>query len=190
AHIERAPISDNSKFDAGGLRVDVLEPLQRVRVRYDGDAHHLPTGPTLADPKKAFGESPVVPMSLDLEFTTIGQLYGLSGTPGGAGGIEGGEAEIALGHYQGGVMATGTITVDGTEHPVDASGFRDHSWGPRKWTGPKWWRWISCWVDERNGFAGFVSRVGDNRAPGSGAVVRAGKVSLARQLEITSTYGD
>ena len=46
---------------------------------------------------------------------------------------------------------------------LDGYGLRDHSWGPRKWTGPKWWRWISCWVDERNGFAGFVSRVGDNR---------------------------
>src|SRR5689334_15146600 len=51
AHIERAPISDNDRFEAGGLRIDVLEPLQRVRVRYDGEAHHLAQGRDLIDPK-------------------------------------------------------------------------------------------------------------------------------------------
>ena len=190
AHIERAPISDNSRFDAGGLRIDVLEPLQRVRVRYEGEAHHLATGPSLADPKKAFTESPVVPLALDLECTTIGQLYGLSGTADGAGGIEGGEDTIAASHYQGGIVSVGTVTVAGAESRADATGFRDHSWGPRQWTAPSWWRWVSCWVDSGNGFAGFVSRVGDNRAPGSGAVVRDGKVSLIRRMEIASTYGE
>jgi hypothetical protein len=190
AHIERAPISDNSEFVAGGLRIEVLEPLKRVRVSYAGDAHHLATGPSLADPKKAFTESPVVPLALDLECTTIGQLYGLSGTADGAGGIEGGEDTIAVAHYEGGIVSVGTVNVAGLEHRVEASGFRDHSWGPRKWTAPSWWRWVSCWVDADNGFAGFTSRVGDNRAPGTGAVVRDGKVSLVRRMEIKSTYGE
>lgn len=190
AHIERAPISDNSRFEAGGLRIDVLEPLQKVRVRYDGEAHHLSRGPDLYDPKKAFIQSPLVPMTLDLEFSTIAQLYGLSGSADGAGGIEGGEETIATGHYQGGVIATGTVTVGGDEHAVSASGFRDHSWGPRKWTAPTWWRWVSCWVDDRNGFAGWATRVGDSRPPGNGAVVRDGKIALVRRMDITSTYGD
>lgn len=190
AHIERAPISDNAAFDAGGMRIDVLEPLQRVRVRYEGEAHHLAHGRDLIDPKQAFTESPLVPLAFDLEFTTIAQLYGLSGTSDGAGGIEGGEDMIATGHYQGGVTSTGTVTVDGRQLSVAASGFRDHSWGPRRWTGPRWWRWVSCWVDERNGFAGWATRVGDDRTPGNGGVVRDGKVSLVRRLDITSTYGE
>lgn len=190
AHVERAPISDNARFDAGGLRIDVLDPLRKVRVRYAGDAHHLARGRDLLDPKRAFTESPVVALALDVEFDTIVQLYGLSGTSDGAGGIEGGEDTIATGHYQGGTLATGTVTVDGRELPVGASGFRDHSWGPRKWTAPTWWRWVSCWVDERTGFAGWVTRVSDGRPPGNGAVVRDGRVTLVRRMDITSTYGE
>lgn len=188
-HIERAPIADNSTFDAGGLRIDVLEPLQKVRVRYEGDAHHLAEGRELIDPKRAFTSSPVVPMTLDLEFDTIAQLYGLSGTGDGLGGIEGVEDIVSTGHYQGGTLASGTITIDGQDHRVSASGFRDHSWGPRKWTAPTWWRWVSCWVDEANGFAGWATCVGDKRPPGNGAIVRDGTISLVRRMEIKSSYG-
>ena len=190
AHIVRAPIEHNDAFDAGGMRIDVIEPMQRIRVRYDGDASHLAHGQDLIDPKKAFTESPKVPLAFDLEFTTIAQLYGLSGTTDGAGGIEGGEDLIATGHYQGGTMATGTLSVAGAAHEVNASGFRDHSWGPRVWTGPAWWRWVSAWLDEKNGFAGWTTRVGDNRVPGNGGVVRDGKISLVRRMEISSTYGE
>lgn len=190
AHIVRAPIEHNDAFDAGGMKIDVIEPMQRIRVRCAAEASHLARGRDLIDPKQAFTESPKVALEFDLEFRTIAQLYGLSGTADGAGGIEGGEDLIATGHYQGGTMASGTLTVAGQEHRVEASGFRDHSWGPRVWTGPKWWRWVSCWVDDRTGFAGWATRVGDNRVPGNGGVVRGGKVSLVRKMEITSTYGE
>jgi hypothetical protein len=189
-HIERAPISDNSKFDAGGLRFDVLEPLQKARVRYDGDAHKLARGIDLLDPKAAFTTSPLVPMSLDLEFTTIARLFGLGGGETGEGGIEGAEDTIATGHYQGGVLCRGTITIDGESRTVDATGFRDHSWGPRKWTAPRWWRWISAWIDDRNGFSVWSTKVGDTQQPGNGAVLHDGKLSLIRRVDVKSTYGD
>ena len=188
-HIERAPIADNSAFDAGGLRFDVLEPLRKVRVTYAGEAHRLARGVDLLDPKQAFTTSPVVPLRLDLEFDTIAQLFGLGGGESGEGGIEGAEDTIATGHYQGGVLCHGTVTVDGETRQVSATGFRDHSWGPRKWTAPRWWRWISAWVDDRNGFSAWVTKVGDTQPPGNGAVLLDGRLALVRKVEISSTYG-
>ena len=188
-HFERAPITSNDSFDSGGLRFDVIEPLVHARVTFDGEAHRLRKGIDLADPKKAFTTSPVVPMQLTLDYESI-QLHGMGGSDDGVGGLAGGEDTIATGHYQGPCKVSGTVTVDDNKMTVDGLGFRDHSWGPRKWQDPRWWRWISCLCDDRNGFVGWVSKIGDEVTPPTGMVLRDGKLSLVRSVSLTSTYGD
>ena len=187
-HFERAPIKSNDAFDAAGLRFEIADPLVRARVLFDGDAHQLRHGTDLADPKKAFSTSPVVPMKLELDYDTI-RLHGMGGSQDGLGGLAGGEDAIATGHYQGPCKVSGTVTIDDTEWSVDGLGFRDHSWGPRRWQGPSWWRWISCLCDDRNGFVGWVSKIGDTVTPPTGMVLRDGRLSLVRDLTISSTYG-
>ena len=68
-------------------------------------------------------------------------------------------------------------------------GFRDHSWGPRKWQAPDWWRWFLCLFDDRNGFAVWVVKAGDARPPGNGIVLRDGRASMIRRVDVKSAYG-
>ncbi|MCZ7527168.1 MAG: hypothetical protein M5U14_12770 [Acidimicrobiia bacterium] len=184
---DRSPIETNDRFDSGGLRFDVVEPLEHVRVTFAGDAHVLADGRDLADPKRAFAESPVRPVRLTLDYGSIA-LYGLGEGDDAIGGIAGAEDSIATGHYQGPCRVTGTVTIGDEDHAVEGLGFRDHSWGPRKWQGPRWWRWISCLCDEQNGFVAWLTKIGDTVAPPRGMVMRDGNLSLVRSAEVTSTY--
>jgi hypothetical protein len=185
-HFGRPTITTNDVFDAGGLRFDVIEPLQRMRCVYEGEANVLASGLDLADPKTALTTSPIEPVHIDLEYENLIPVYGLSG---GQSGIAGGEDTIATGHYQVPCRVVGTVSVGDRTIDVNGLGFRDHSWGPRKWQGPTYWRWVSCLCDDKNGFVGWLNRVGDNRPPGNGMVLRDGKFSLVRRVEVTSQYG-
>jgi hypothetical protein len=182
---DRAPITENSAFDAGGLRFEVVEPLKRMRVHFQGTAHLLERGTALENPKEAFNTSPEVPVRLELDYENVIPVHGL----GSGSGIEGAEDSIAVGHYQGPCAVRGWLEVDGERHEIDGRGFRDHSWGPRKWQGPSWWRWISCMVDEKNGFVAWSQKVGEEKSPGNGMVLRDGHFELVDRVEVTSEYG-
>lgn len=180
-------ISDNSAFDAGGLRFEVIEPLKHLRVTFSGTGFHLNQGTDLADPKRAFSTSPEVPLVLELDYHNVVPVYGLAG---GSSGIAGAEDSIATGHYQGPTSVSGWVEVDGERRQVAGLGFRDHSWGPRRWQGPAYWRWVSCMVDERTGFVGWVTRIGDKRLSGNGMILREGVVSLVTEATVISAYGE
>lgn len=188
-HFDRSPITDNNAFDTGGLRVDVHKPLEHLQLTYNGKGHQLERGTDLADPKAALSAAPEVPLELDLAYESLIDLYGLSSGDGAGGGIEGGESTIATGHYQGPCRVHGTITVGDERHAVSGLGFRDHSWGPRRWQGPTYWRWISCMCDEANGFVVWVSRIGDTVPKPHGMVLLDGEFRRIDDANVTSTYG-
>lgn len=182
---DRAPIDSNDKFEAAGLKFEVVEPLKRMRVTFDGTAYLLDSGRDLENPKQAFTTSPVVPVSLELHYDNVIPVYGL----GEGSGIEGAEDSIAVGHYQGPCSVRGWVEVDGERREVSGQGFRDHSWGPRVWQGPQYWRWISCMVDDRNGFVAWTQKIGDTQSPGHGMVLRDGVMERVTRVEVKSEYG-
>jgi hypothetical protein len=182
---DRAQIDSNDKFEAAGLRFDVVEPLQVMDVSFDGTAHRLARGTDLADPKAAFSSSPVVPLTLRLRYENVVPVYGL----GDGSGIQGAEEAIAVGHYQGPCRVKGFVELDGEHKEISGLGYRDHSWGPRNWQGPSYWRWLSCLADDKNGFVAWVQKIGDQRSPGNGMVLRDGVAELVSKVEVTSTYG-
>jgi hypothetical protein len=181
----RAPITTNDAFDAAGLRFDVIEPLQTMAVSFSGTAYLLAKGTDLADPKRAFSTSPQVPVSLGLRYESLIPVYGL----GEGSGIQGAEDAIAVGHYQGPCRVTGWVELDGERRDVNGLGYRDHSWGPRKWLGPSYWRWLSCLADDKNGFVAWSQKIGDQRSPGNGMVLRDGVRELVTKVDVTSEYG-
>ncbi|MEY9211781.1 hypothetical protein NI17_008775 [Thermobifida halotolerans] len=182
---DRAPIDSNDRFEAAGLKFEVVEPLKKMKVTFDSTAHLLKAGTDLENPKRAFTTSPVVPVSLELHYDNVIPVYGL----GDGSGIQGAEDSIAVGHYQGPCSVRGWVEVDGERREVDGQGFRDHSWGPRVWQGPQYWRWISCMVDERNGFVAWTQKIGDTQSPGNGMVLRDGVMERVDRVTVKSEYG-
>jgi hypothetical protein len=128
----RAPIERTDVFDADGLRFDVIEAGKRLRTTFKGRAARLGDCRELVDPARAFRDSPLVEVDMDLVHTGISPMYGPDPMP---------DA-----HYEQHMAVEGQIVVDGTSHPMTGLGNRDHSWGKRDWQGSKRLRDRTFWV--------------------------------------------
>jgi hypothetical protein len=176
------PQVPHSSWQHLGLSFEVLEPLERARAAYAGPARLLASSLDLANPKAALSSSPEVDLRIDLEYRAAGPLFRL------------GEGDpflsaIATDHYQGVCTIAGSMTLDGAVNPITAVGWRDHSWGPRDWQSVRYWRWVSCFVDGDNYFAGWLHGVGDAPcSPGMGVVRRRGRTSPLVLMELKSEY--
>lgn len=188
-HFERADIKDNSAFDAAGLRFEIVEPFKRSRVTFRGNARMMRHGTELEDPKKVFAENPLKAVEIALDYEDVVPMFGLGGKESGGSGIAGAETSIATGHYQGPCRVSGTITIDGEVRSLTGLGYRDHSWGPRVWQGPSYWRWVCGIADEKNAFIGWLSKIGNQRTLDRGVVLRDGRISYVERIDLESTYG-
>ncbi len=73
--------------------------------------------------------------------------------------------EFARGHYEQLVEATGTVQVGDERWKLDGYGLRDHSWGPRYWQAPWYYRWLTGNFGKDFGFMG--SRIARRDGPGT-----------------------
>lgn len=162
----RPPVTSNDAFDAGGMRFDVIEPFAELRVRYTGPVVLLDEPLDMADPRTAFTTNPRVEATVELTYRGRSAMVG--GEPDQPQERPG--EEFARGHYEQLVEATGTVTVDGTSWAVSGHGLRDHSWGPRYWQAPWYYRWLTANFGADFGFMG--SRI----ARRDGAGIRGGFV--------------
>lgn len=188
-HFERADIKDNSAFNSAGLRFEIVEPFKRSRVTFGGNLRMMRHGTELEDPKKVFAENPLKRVAIAFDYEDVVPMFGLGGGDSRGSGIAGAEDSIATGHYQGPCRVSGTITIDGEVRTLAGLGYRDHSWGPRVWQGPAYWRWVCGIADEKNAFIGWLAKIGDKRPPDRGVVLRDGRLSYVERIELESSYG-
>jgi hypothetical protein len=147
----RPEIADNDAFDAGGMRFDVVEPFEALRVTYRGKVAMLDEPLQMADPRKAFTENPWVDATVELDYRAVSPMWG--GEPVNDDGTSLEEDNgFARGHYEQHVGAQGVIAVADEEWEVDGYGLRDHSWGPRFWQSPWWYRWLTMNFGDDAGF--------------------------------------
>lgn len=133
----RPKISSNDEWNAGGLRVEVMVPGEKLRTVYDGSAVSLKDPRAMSDPRKAFTENPQEHVVLDLVHEGVGPLYGHAGQAGDGN-------DFARAHYEQHMRVTGTLRVgDGAAIEIRGHGLRDHSWGPRYWQSTPSYRWIT-----------------------------------------------
>jgi hypothetical protein len=180
----RPAIDNNERFDAGGLRFEVVEPFEDLRVTYDGKLTMLTDPLQMADPRKAFTENPRVACSASLRYTKAAPPYG--GEPDEP--TEKPEEQFAKAHYEQLVRAEGTITVGDEQWSVEGFGLRDHSWGPRYWQAPWYYRWLTANAGADFGF--MASRIAKRDGPGTrgGFVWDGGQLHLCGDCEITTTW--
>ncbi|HEV2169941.1 MAG TPA: hypothetical protein VGR40_03280, partial [Candidatus Binatus sp.] len=181
---QRPEIKDNRAHDAGGAKFEVIKPFERHRVSYNGKVCVLKNPLEMADPAHAFKSNPYARAALEIDYVATSPGWGgelrekrgdqwVSPQPSGDP-----EAQFAKGHLEQLGHATGKLVLsgDGTEreYKIDGLGLRDHSWGPRYWQAPKYYRWLTMNFDnDLGGMATItVNRDGSER-PG-GFIARKG----------------
>ena len=182
---KRPPIDNNDQLDAAGLTWTMVTPFEELRIDYTGKVVLLDEPEQMADPKAAFTNNPYAECEVHLTFGGQGRPSMFGGEP-----EESHEApgeEFAKGHYEQLVEARGTIRVGDEEWSIDGFGLRDHSWGPRYWQAPWYYRWLTANVDRDFGF--MASRVARKDGPGTrgGFVWENGKLHLCDDVQITTT---
>lgn len=192
---QRPEVTSNDAFDAAGLRFAVVEPFEELTVDYGGKVVVLDDPLQLEDPKAAFTSNPYAEAEVHLTITRVSDMFG--GEPdarpeaaGGDGGPGGWENEFARGHYEQLVAGRGSIRVGDREWAVDGFGLRDHSWGPRYWQAPWYYRWLTANVGPSFGF--MLSRIArrDGEGTRGGFVWEDGRLHLCDGCEVSTTWSD
>jgi hypothetical protein len=181
---KRPTIEHNDALDAGGLTWTMITPFEELRVRYSGSVVLLDEPEQMADPKSAFTNNPYTTCEVDITFTGQGRPSMFGGEPDTPHEAPG--EEFAKGHYEQLVAATGTIQVGDRAWRIHGHGLRDHSWGPRYWQAPWYYRWLTANVDQDFGF--MASRVARNDGPGTrgGFVWEHGQMHYCDDVEIST----
>jgi hypothetical protein len=191
----RPEIAGNDRFAAGGLGFEVRAPFREHAVRYAGDCVVLARPLDLLDPRRAFTENPHRPVEIDLRWDGLSPGFGGEPREERDGKwvsvrLEAAGQEFARGHLEQHGHAVGKVVVDGTEHPIDGFGLRDHSWGPRYWQAPKYYRWLTMNFGADAGIAAALTVQRDDRAVQGGYIYRRGEPNrLLGRVEVETTHG-
>lgn len=185
---KRPKIENNDAFDCGGLRFDVLEPGEKLRTVYEGNVLELAEPRTMADPARAFAESPKRRVSLDLEHTAVGPMYGSKADRNES--DRSAEQQFAKAHYEQHMAVKGKLRIDDEVIPIDGFGLRDHSWGPRYWQAIHGYEWLT--LNFGPDFGAMISAI--RRDPDhekvSGVIVRGDEIDGVKSAKIEADYED
>ena len=180
----RPSVTTNDAFCAAGMRFEVITPFSLLTVRYEGRAVILDDPKEMADPRRAFTSNPHTDCSVDLRYRGLSSMFG--GEPDEPAERPG--EEFARGHYEQLVSASGTVRVGEAHWDIAGHGLRDHSWGPRYWQAPWYYRWLTANVGDDFGFMG--SRIARREGPGTrgGFVWEDGTLHLCDGFRLSTAW--
>ncbi|MGH0030645.1 MAG: DUF7064 domain-containing protein [Myxococcota bacterium] len=185
---KRPQIENNDAFDCGGLRFEVLTPGERLRTVYEGNVLELAEPRNMADPRKAFSESPKRRVSLDLEHRAVGPMYGSKADESES--QRSAEQQFAKAHYEQHMAVTGELRVEDEVFAIDGFGLRDHSWGPRYWQAIHGYEWLTInFGEDFGGMISAIRRDADHEKV-SGVIVRGDEIDGVKSAVITADYED
>ncbi len=181
---QRPEVHSNDALDAAGLSFTVVEPFEELRIRYAGKVLLLDDPLQMVEPREAFTSNPYADCTVDLRYLRASDPFG--GEPEEAHEREG--EEFARGHYEQLGRAVGTITVGDRSWTIDGFGLRDHSWGPRTWQAPWYYRWLTGNLGVDAGF--MVSRIArrDRDGTRAGFVWSEGKMRLLDDVRMHTEW--
>jgi hypothetical protein len=180
----RPAVTTNDSFDAAGMRFQVVTPFEELRVEYEGSVVLLDDPLQMADPRQAFTDNPHAPAEVHLVYRGVAPMVG--GEPDQPSERPG--EEFARGHYEQLVSAEGSVRVAGERFEISGFGLRDHSWGPRYWQAPWYYRWLTANFGPDFGFMG--SRIARREGPGTrgGFVWDGVRLTSCRDFRIHTTW--
>jgi hypothetical protein len=183
-HFQRPEIEGNGAFDAGGMRFEVDRPFEQLRVAYRGKACRLKEPMEMLDPRAAFTANPFVPVEVELGIEGVGPMAGGERTRP----RSDHEQEFARGHYEQHHRAVGSLVIGDERFSFRGLGLRDHSWGPRSWQAPAFYRWLTANFDEDFGFMGSLVASRDGSETRGGFVHRGRELVAVRGLELDTDW--
>ncbi|HUZ14182.1 MAG TPA: hypothetical protein VMU93_15200 [Caulobacteraceae bacterium] len=187
----RPKIPNNAEMNAGGLRVDVVEPFRRLRLTYEGKLCLLERPFEMANPSRAFRENPHVDCKVELDYEGVSPMYGGENVRADGKPLDiDPQKSFARAHYEQHVAAHGRVVVGGETHAIDGYGLRDKSWGPRHWSAINWYRW--CPMNFGRDFGMMLSIVaGAAGQPREGGMVfKDGAYDLISSCKIASDWDE
>jgi hypothetical protein len=98
------------------------------------------------------------------------------------------EGGFARGHYEQHVGARGVIRVGDHEWPIDGYGLRDHSWGPRFWQAPWWYRWLTINFGEDFGLMVTTRGTREGERSAGGMVFTEGRYDWVRDATVETEW--
>ncbi len=147
---DRPKITTNREYNAGGMRFETITPWTHQRITFSGKLNRLTRPLDMVDPKKALTESERIPVDLSLDVKGWSPIHRSEGSE-----TASAKMDFYKEHYEQHCSVTGTLQFDGKTIPITGLGLRDHSWGPRYWQGPKWYRWYT--MDYAPDFGGMIT---------------------------------
>ncbi len=187
----RPPIEKNDELDAGGMRVEVVEPFRRLRLSYDGPMLLLTNPLEMAHPSRAFKNNTLVECKVELDYRGIAPMYGGRPVlPDGSDLPIDPEKSFAKAHYEQHIAGSGRFTLGTESWAVDGFGLRDKSWGPRYWQNISWYRWLP--MNFGKDFGMMISLIGsdDDQVRRSGMVLRDGEYVMIRDARLESEWDE
>jgi hypothetical protein len=185
---KRPEIENNDAFDGGGLRFEVLEPSQKLCTVYEGNTIELADPRAMANPSKAFRESPKRRVRLDLVHTAVGPMYG--GQAGKSQKNLAADQQFAKAHYEQHMAVKGELQIEDEVLSINGYGLRDHSWGPRYWQAIHSYEWLTLnFGDDFGAMVSIVRRTPDDEKIG-GVVVRGDQCDKITHAVVKAEYED
>jgi hypothetical protein len=181
---QRPEVHTNDAFDAAGMTFEVNTPFEALSVAYDGKVVMLENPLEMADPRQAFTENPYADCSVRLDYRGASSMFG--GEPEESHERPG--EEFARGHYEQLVSATGTIKVGDEQWEIAGHGLRDHSWGPRYWQAPWYYRWLTANFGSGFGFMGSRIARRDSEGTRGGFVWDGEQMMACHDFEISTDW--
>jgi hypothetical protein len=186
---QRPEISGNDAFDAGGMRFEVIKAFEVLRVAYRGKICLLDRPVEMADPRRAFTENPWTTCAVELEYRGLSPMLGGERVNDDGTTAEEDPAQaFARGHYEQHVGTRGVVRVGDEEWEVDGYGLRDHSWGPRFWQAPWWYRWLTGNFGEDCGFVVSIVTRRDGAQQTGGVWFENGEYRTLDHVSIDTTW--
>jgi hypothetical protein len=196
---QRPEIKDNAAHNAGGLSFEVRKPFEHHRIAYTGKVCMLKDPLQMAEPAAAFKNNPYSSARLELDYYATAPGWGgefrekiASGwvSPKNEGDPS---AQFAKGHLEQLGHAVGRLALEGkggaSEYKIDGLGLRDHSWGPRYWQAPKYYRWLTMNFDEGLGAMATITVNRDGSEHAGGFIARKGQPAVnLRRVNIETEF--
>jgi hypothetical protein len=177
----RPSVEDDDSFRGAGLAVEVVEPFEHLRVTFDGIVNLLPDPAALTDPRTALSSTAHVDCTVTLDLRAAAPPYAET--------FDGDGESFAPHHYEQLIRASGLVTLGEESTDVDGFGLRDHSWGPRSWQAPYFYRWVHGSTDGF-GFMGAYFGAADGEDRSGGFVWDGTDLHVCREVEVSTERDD